>query len=360
MGEGGKPRSLPAPERLRGAPWGWRSGSTASSTAAELAEPAGRLAEARAERVERGSRAPRRARRALSGRACATPANRSPRIRSPRSGGAGSTPSARPRSTIGRLGRSPTASRRIRAPRWSIGAAASGVAAVAALASSGDAGAGAVRGCAAPPRAGRARRDTGPLRRRRVAIASGRLADDAARAAVAQLGEAGTGVVLADWAALAREPSMARSLRARRAHRPAAVPAPRAPGVRARGAGFASSTRLGRSGDRAGAEGPRTRNGRLGALGALCVALYAALSARAVTRDAARAVASRAPGEPSPLARRSRAVACGCSRSSGSLRWERVRHRALPSASYPRRRRISSDPRPSSPTATAMRRAGDF
>jgi single-stranded-DNA-specific exonuclease len=43
----------------------------------------------------------------------------------------------------------------------------------------------------------------------RVAIASGRLADDAARAAVAEMGEAGTGVALADWAALARRPSMA-------------------------------------------------------------------------------------------------------------------------------------------------------
>jgi hypothetical protein len=43
----------------------------------------------------------------------------------------------------------------------------------------------------------------------RVAIASGRLADDAVGAAVGELGEAGCGVVLADWAALARLPSMA-------------------------------------------------------------------------------------------------------------------------------------------------------
>ena len=43
----------------------------------------------------------------------------------------------------------------------------------------------------------------------RVAIASGRLADDAVRAAIADLGEAGCGVLLADWAALARVPSMA-------------------------------------------------------------------------------------------------------------------------------------------------------
>jgi single-stranded-DNA-specific exonuclease len=41
-----------------------------------------------------------------------------------------------------------------------------------------------------------------------VAIASGRLADDAVRAAIAALGEAGCGVLLADWAALARVPSM--------------------------------------------------------------------------------------------------------------------------------------------------------
>jgi hypothetical protein len=43
----------------------------------------------------------------------------------------------------------------------------------------------------------------------RVAIASGRLADDAGRAAIGELCEAGCGVVLADWAALARAPSMA-------------------------------------------------------------------------------------------------------------------------------------------------------
>ena len=43
----------------------------------------------------------------------------------------------------------------------------------------------------------------------RVAIASGRLADDAGRAAIRELCEAGCGVVLADWAALARAPSMA-------------------------------------------------------------------------------------------------------------------------------------------------------
>lgn len=43
----------------------------------------------------------------------------------------------------------------------------------------------------------------------RVVIASGRLADDAGRAAIGELCEAGRGVVLADWAALARAPSMA-------------------------------------------------------------------------------------------------------------------------------------------------------
>jgi single-stranded-DNA-specific exonuclease len=44
----------------------------------------------------------------------------------------------------------------------------------------------------------------------RVAIASGRLADDAVRAAVDEVAVSGSGVVLADWAALARLPSMPR------------------------------------------------------------------------------------------------------------------------------------------------------
>jgi single-stranded-DNA-specific exonuclease len=43
----------------------------------------------------------------------------------------------------------------------------------------------------------------------RVAIASGRLADEASRAAAAEVAEAGSGVLLADWGALARQPSMA-------------------------------------------------------------------------------------------------------------------------------------------------------
>jgi single-stranded-DNA-specific exonuclease len=43
----------------------------------------------------------------------------------------------------------------------------------------------------------------------RVAIASGRLAEDSSRAAVADVAEAGGGVLLADWAALASDPSMA-------------------------------------------------------------------------------------------------------------------------------------------------------
>jgi hypothetical protein len=84
----------------------------------------------------------------------------------------------------------------------------SGVATVAALASSGDSVLALcsdalrrrelVERAAAPARFGGGG----------VAIASGRLADDAVRAAIAELGEAACGVVLADWAALARVPSM--------------------------------------------------------------------------------------------------------------------------------------------------------
>jgi single-stranded-DNA-specific exonuclease len=85
----------------------------------------------------------------------------------------------------------------------------SGVATVAALASSGAAVlalcADALRRCELVERAAAPARFGGG----RVAIASGRLADDAVRTAVAAFGEAGCGVVLADWAALARLPSMA-------------------------------------------------------------------------------------------------------------------------------------------------------
>jgi len=83
------------------------------------------------------------------------------------------------------------------------------VAAVAALASSGDS---VLALCAdALRRRELVERAAAPARfgGGRVAIASGRLADDAVRAAIAELGEAGCGVVLADWAALARVPSMA-------------------------------------------------------------------------------------------------------------------------------------------------------
>jgi single-stranded-DNA-specific exonuclease len=82
------------------------------------------------------------------------------------------------------------------------------VAAVAALASSGDSVlalcADALRRRELVERAAAPARFGGGL----VAIASGRLADDAVRTAIADLGEAGCGVVLADWAALARVPSM--------------------------------------------------------------------------------------------------------------------------------------------------------
>jgi single-stranded-DNA-specific exonuclease len=85
----------------------------------------------------------------------------------------------------------------------------SGVATVAALVSSGDS---VLALCAdALRRRELVERAAAPARfgGGRVAIASGRLADDAVRAAVAGLGEASCGVVLADWAALARVPSMA-------------------------------------------------------------------------------------------------------------------------------------------------------
>jgi single-stranded-DNA-specific exonuclease len=84
----------------------------------------------------------------------------------------------------------------------------SGVATVATLASSGDS---VLALCAdALRRRDLVERAAAPVRfgGGRVAIASGRLADDAARAAIAELGEVGCGVALADWAALARMPSL--------------------------------------------------------------------------------------------------------------------------------------------------------
>jgi single-stranded-DNA-specific exonuclease len=84
----------------------------------------------------------------------------------------------------------------------------SGVATVAALVSSGASVlalcADALRRCELVERAAAPARFGGG----RVAIASGRLADGAAQAAIAELGEEGGGVALADWAALARMPEM--------------------------------------------------------------------------------------------------------------------------------------------------------
>jgi single-stranded-DNA-specific exonuclease len=84
----------------------------------------------------------------------------------------------------------------------------SGVATVAALASSGDwvlAMCGdALRRCELVERAAAPARFGGG----RVAIVSGRLADEAVRSALDEVGESGGGVVLADWAALARMPEM--------------------------------------------------------------------------------------------------------------------------------------------------------
>ncbi len=84
---------------------------------------------------------------------------------------------------------------------------ASGVAAVAAIASSGSA---VLAVCAdAVRRRDLVERAAAPIRfgGGEVAIASGRLADGANRDAVASVAEAGSGVLLADWAALARQPS---------------------------------------------------------------------------------------------------------------------------------------------------------
>ncbi len=84
----------------------------------------------------------------------------------------------------------------------------SGVATMAALASSGDwvlAVCGdALRRCELVERAAAPARFGGGS----VAIASGRFADEAVRAALGEVGEAGGGVVLADWAALSRIPEM--------------------------------------------------------------------------------------------------------------------------------------------------------
>jgi single-stranded-DNA-specific exonuclease len=86
---------------------------------------------------------------------------------------------------------------------------ASGVAAVAGVASSGAA---VLALCAdALRRRELVERAAAPARfgGGRVAIASGRLAEGASRAAAAEVAGAGAGVLLADWGALARDPSMA-------------------------------------------------------------------------------------------------------------------------------------------------------
>ena len=86
---------------------------------------------------------------------------------------------------------------------------ASGVATVAAVASSGATVlalcADALRRRALVERAATPARFGGGI----VALASGRLADDGTRAAVDRVTAAGSGVVLADWAALERNPAMA-------------------------------------------------------------------------------------------------------------------------------------------------------
>ena len=70
-----------------------------------------------------------------------------------------------------------------------------------------------------------------------LAIVSARLGDEAVAAAEARVSAAGCGVVLADWAALARDPGARRALRPPGARRPAAVRSPR-PALRRAGEGY--------------------------------------------------------------------------------------------------------------------------
>ena len=245
--------------------------------------------------------------------------------------------------------------------RWSTAAAARRSAAVAALASSGEP---VLALCADALR----RRELveraaapGALRRRRASRSPpARLADDAVAAADApRWPRPERGVVLADWAALAREPAMAAALRARGARRPAAVRRTSSAGVRARRGGRrrVPAPGLGRGRGRARAARAREEWPR-------------APAARGALPGAATAVAAtrRTRSRRAPLARRRRAiprspeVAGRCLRvleELGRRRLGAVRHRARAP-----RRILGGDGsgatrRPSSPTATGMRRAGD-
>ena len=205
----------------------------------------------------------------------------------------------------------------------------SGVAAVAALASSGDS---VLALCAdALRRRELVERAAAPARfgGGRVAIASGRLADDAARAAVAEVAEAGTGVALADWAALARMPVDGRrasstwcSSTRRLSHTSSVSRPPLEP------AGTDTNRfpppRLGGSGDRAGAESPRR-----GMASAPCPGGAVSAALRPSPTGTLSRSRSKAPRQPSPLSggrRPSPARARGA--RGGPL--AAVRHRARP------------------------------
>ena len=230
----------------------------------------------------------------------------------------------------------------------------SGVAAIAALASSGKAVlavcADAIRRRALVERAARPARFGGG----EVAIVSARLPEAHGAAAVQRVEVAGAGVVLADWAALARDPALA----ARFEHLVIVDPAPFVYLEELCGGGAGYLHRV---------DGPREAEFALRVhcddwpSRASLAALYRTLRERGgpastLAGDLARAVlcgeaaAIRSHPSRGPLGASSpSSVSCAGSRPTLLAR----------SGSYPRRGRIWSDPRPSSPTATVTRRAGD-
>ena len=182
--------------------------------------PARRLGRARAQRVERRGRAPGRARLALpDGSADSAGAKRRAAGRRDRADefwrrhdaelSAALEPGRRSSPAAGRNARSGSsaaaARRRRRSPRWPRAASR----------------------CSrcAPTRSGAAswssaRRARPASAAASSALVSARLADAEVAAAEARVAVAGAGVVLADWAALARDPGLAGALRARRRDRP--------------------------------------------------------------------------------------------------------------------------------------------
>ena len=165
---------------------------------------------------------------------------------------------------------------------------------------------------------------------------------------------AGCGVVLADWAALAPRPGPRRALPPRGRHRPAAVRAPRPPGRARRGLPAPPRRAAPRPSSRCACT---PTSGRRGARSPSSTG-RSARAAGGLDPAAARAVLCGERPRPPALARGRRARRPGCSPSSSSCAGT-VQAQIGRSGSYPRRGRISSDPRRSSPTATATRRVGD-